>query len=290
MAMERQNSWGALVALDMFVGGAGAGVFALGFALSLTGEMAWLAFAGLVAGPVLVGAGMLLLLLEAGVPLRFYRLFNGLSSSWTSRGGLVQILFIILGLGYALPGLWLPQWPDSGARLAIGALALIASLVIAAYHGMVMGQARAIPLWSSSVLPVLSFFTALSTGLGLLLAISPVFVALYGAAEIESALGALSVTGAALIAGNLVTVWYLVSQHPSATYTDSIRAMRAAIITNVACLLLAFILLALGLTFGVAGYFLWLSLPAGVSLLAGGFVIRYAVLRGGYYAPMRVLL
>ena len=37
----------------------------------------------------------------------------------------MQILFIMFGLGYALPGLWLSGWLDSGAGIALGSVALV---------------------------------------------------------------------------------------------------------------------------------------------------------------------
>ena len=290
MALERQNSWGVLVALDMFLGGIGAGAFAVGFMLRLLGEMEWLAVTGMLLGPVFVVIGLIFLLLEAGSPLRAYRLFSGLSTSWMSRGGLIQILFVIFGLGYALPGFWLPEWLVSGAGIAVGSIALVLALAIAAYHGMIMSQARAIPLWSSSVLPLLSFFTALCTGLGLLLSISPAYMGLYSNTEVVSSMGILGIAGIAFIIGKLVTTWYLVSLNPNDTYIASVRRMRAAIIADVVCLILALFLLSFGLAIGEKTYFMWTSLISGALLLAGGFIIRYSILRAGYYTPLQILI
>ena len=290
MTLERQNAWGALAALDMFLGGIGAGAFAVGFMLRLLGGMEWLAVTGMVLGPVFVAIGMIFLLLEAGSPLKSYRLFQGLATSWMSRGGLIQILFVIFGLGYALPGFWLPEWLVSGGGIAVGSVALVLALAIAAYHGMIMSQARAIPLWSSSVLPLLSFFTALCTGLGLLLSISPAYTGLYGNTEVVSSMGILGIVGIALIIGKLITTWYLVSLNINDTYVASVRSMRAAIIADVVCLILALFLLSFGLAVGEETYFMWTSLISGTLLLAGGFIIRYSILRAGYYAPIQILL
>ena len=290
MTLERQNAWGTLAALDMFLGGIGAGAFAVGFMLRLLGEMEWLAVTGMVLGPVFVAIGMIFLLLEAGSPLKSYRLFQGLATSWMSRGGLIQILFVIFGLGYTLPGFWLPEWLVSGGGIAVGSVALVLALAIAAYHGMIMSQARAIPLWSSSVLPLLSFFTALCTGLGLLLSISPAYTGLYGNTEVVSSMGILGIVGIALIIGKLITTWYLVSLNINDTYVASVRSMRAAIIADVVCLILALFLLSFGLAVGEETYFMWTSLISGTLLLAGGFIIRYSILRAGYYAPIQILL
>ena len=82
MAMERQNAWGPLASLDMFLGGAGAGAFVVGFIVNLMGGMRSLALAGTLSGPLLVIAGTAMLLLEAGSPLKAIRLLTGL---WAER-------------------------------------------------------------------------------------------------------------------------------------------------------------------------------------------------------------
>jgi formate-dependent nitrite reductase membrane component NrfD len=288
MALERQTSWGSLVAFDMFLGGMGAGAFTVGFILALIGEMKWLAVTGVVLGPVLVILGLICLLLEVKLPLRSYRLLSGLSTSWMSRGGLMQILYILLSLGYALPSLWLSGWLDSGAGIAIGSLALVLALAIMAYHGMILSEARAIPLWSSSVLPVLSFFTALCTGLGLLLLVSPAYVGLYGDTEVVNAMGILGILGIAFIIGELITIWSFISLQPNATYVASIRSIRTPIIADVICLISALFLLSLGVGIGEETPFIWTSLISGALLLAGGFIIRYSILRAGYYVPLQI--
>jgi formate-dependent nitrite reductase membrane component NrfD len=290
MDLERQNAWGTLAVLDMYLGGAGAGAFAVGFMLNLLGDMRLLALAGSLGGPLLVIAGTVMLLIEAGSPLKAYRLFTGLTTSWMSRGGLINALFIIFGLAYALPGLWTTEWLNSGAGAVIGSVAFVLALVTAAYHGMIMSQARGIPLWSSSVLPVLSFITALGTGSGLVLAVAPVFFGRYDAVMVESTLAALAVTGMSLATGGLITLWYLASQHPNATYVASVRRIRIAIMIDVACLLLAMLLLAQGLTTGEDVSYAWIAPISGVALLVGGFVIRYSILKAGYYTPMRVYI
>ena len=290
MTLERQTSWGSLVALDMFLGGIGAGAFTVGFILALLGEMKWLAATGVALGPIFIILGLICLLLEVRSPSKSYRLFSGLSTSWMSRGGLIQILFIILGLGYALPSFWLSGWLDSGTGIALGSVALVLALAIAVYHGMILSEAGAIPFWSSSVLPVLSFFIALSTGVGLLLLLSPAYVGLYGSTEVVKAMGILGILGIALIIGQLITIWSLVSLRPNATYVESIRRLRAPIIADVVCLILALFLLSLGLGIGEATHFIWTSLISGTLLLAGGFTIRYSILKAGYYAPLQILI
>lgn len=281
MAMERQTSWGGLVALYMFLGGTGAGIYTAGFILGCTSDLKQLAVTGMVLGPIVVILGLICLLLEAGSPLQSYRLFQGLPTSWMSRGGLIQILFVMFGLGYALPSFWLLGWLSSGVGLTLGSIALVLALALATYHGIVLTESKRIPLWSSSILPLLSFFTALCTGLGLLLLISLAYVGLYG-----SAVGILGIAGIAFIVGELISVGSLVTTRSSAIYMESIRRLRTPIIASVICLFLAFLLLLSLVISGVT--YLWSSPISGVLLLAGGFIIRYSILKGGYYIPLRI--
>ena len=282
MTMERQTSWGNVVVLYMFLAGTGAGIYTAGFILGLISDLRWLAATGMLLGPILVICGMLFLLTHAGSPLKSYRLFKGLPTSWLSRGGLMQFLFIIFGLACALPGFWLSGWLGSGAGITLGSIALVLALAIATYHGMALTESKAIPLWSSSVLPLLSFFMALCTGLGLLLLISPA----YGSSEVAKAAGILGIIGIAFIVGELVSIWSLMGTHATAIYTESIRRIRTPVITSVICMFLA--LLLLGLVISEANNFIWAFPISGILLLAGGFITRYSIIKGGFYIPLRV--
>ncbi|MFH1652366.1 MAG: NrfD/PsrC family molybdoenzyme membrane anchor subunit [Chloroflexota bacterium] len=286
MVLERQTSWGGGVALYMFLGGTGAGIFAAGFVMVFFSDLKWLTVSALLLGPLLVGLGLLCLLLEAGTPLQAFRLFEGLPTSWMSRGGLIQMLFVLLGLAYALPGFWFPGWLSSGAGIVLGGIALLLALALSIYHGLVLTESRGIPLWSSGVLPVLSFFIALSTGLGLLMLISPVYGQLDGRHEVAPVVGRMAVLGTAFIIGQLISVWSLMSVRPSAVYAESIRRIRAPLIAGAACLLVALMLFAGLWTIGAD--FRWVAIIAGVFLLATGFITRYAILKAGYYIPLRV--
>jgi len=288
MDIEKQTSWGFLVALDMFLGGMGAGTFIIGFILCQLGIMKSLAVTSMLLGPVFVVIGMIFLLLEAGWSLKSYRLFIGLPKSWMSRGWLIQILYIILALACVLPSFWIPEWIDSGVGMVLGIIALILALAIGAYHGMILNEARAIPLWSSSIMPLLTFLTALCSGVGLLLSISPAYVGLYGSVEVVSSMSILGIAGIALIIGKLITMWSLINSRPSATYVASIRRIRAPIIADVICLILALLLLTLSLWIVREVHIMWIFPISGALLLAEGFIIRYFILRGGTYLPLKI--
>ncbi len=290
MVLERQKTWGKLAALDMFFGGMGAGAFVVGFVLSLISDMKWLALSGVLAGPVLVALGALMLIIEAGAPAKAFRLMSGLSTSWMSRGGLLHALFIIFGLAYAVPGLFAEGWPGSGLLVTVGVIGVVLAIIVAAYHGLLMSQARGIPLWSSSVMPALSFFIALTTGMGLMLALFPVFANMYSADVLPDAERLLAGLGMGLSVGGIIVLWFLVSQHPNETYAESVVQMRRSVISEFVCLVVAVILLAITYLFGGRGSFPYTTSVAGAAMIVGGFVLRYGVIRAGYYVPLRVYI
>lgn len=282
MAMERQNSWGKLVALYMFLGGTGAGIYTASFILNITGGIKQLAVTGMVLGPIAVIIGLLCLLVEAGSPLQSVRLFRGLPTSWMSRGSLIQILFILFGLVSALPGFWSSEWMSSGIAITLGSIALFLALALAAYHGAAMTESKRIPLWSSSVMPLLSFFTALCTGLGLLLLVSIAF----DGTEVIKTVSLLAPIGAGFVVGELIAVWSLMGASPNETYTESVKRIKTPMVAATICLLLSLVLL--GLVIAASNVFSYAFPISGVLLLVAGFIVRYSVLRGGYYIPLRV--
>jgi len=290
MSLERQTVWGKLAALDMFFGGMGGGVFALSFLLGLTGNMKDLAMAGVLAGPLLVILATLMLIVEAGSPLKAPRLLSGLATSWMSRGGLLHALFVVFGLGYAIPGFFIADWYASPTAYIIGTIAAVLALATAAYHGMIMGQAQGIPLWSSSVLPATSFLTALYTGLGFILVIYPAFASGFTGDALQDVSNMLGWAGMALAVGGLISLWFLVSQHPNATYTESVHHMRGPVTASFVCLFIALAAM-VSVFLGAGENYFWFTAPmGGAAFLAAGLIFRFAVIRAGYYIPMRVYI
>jgi len=62
------------------------------------------------------------------------------------------------------------------------------------------------------------------------------------------------------------------------------------IVAVVVCFILALFLLSLSLGIGEVTHSIWTSLISGVLLLAGGFTIRYSILKAGYYAPLHIFI
>lgn len=288
LALEKQTSWRGLIALGTFLVGTGTGTFTVGFILELTGGMKEMVITAITLGPILAIIGLLCLLTAAGSPTKSYRLLGRLSTSWTSRGALMQGLFIVLGLAYAIPSFWLAHWPDSGPAIVLGSIVLILALAIATYHGIILSEARAIPLWSSSAQPILALFISLCTGLGLVLLVFPAYAGPNGNTEVIKTINILRVLGMAFIGGQLVSIWSMASLRPSATYAGSIARLKKPIITNVVGLFLALFLLGLSFATSKEASPMWLIPTPGALLLVAGFIMRYSILKAGYRLPLRI--
>jgi formate-dependent nitrite reductase membrane component NrfD len=292
MTLVRQTAWGWLIALYIFFVGTGAGVFVVGFVVSILGPMKNLGIVCTILGPILLIFGLTCLLLDMIAPIkRCHRLLFGLSTSWMSRGLLIQLLFILFGLGYALPGFWIPWWSaSSGFVFAIGGIAFILALITATYHGLLFGSAKAIPIWSSPMLPMLSLFVSLCTGVGLVLLISVPFAGFYPEGESRETFNLLAFIGMPLLIIELISLIFLVSIKSGTTYSASINKLKLPLIISAVLSIICMTLLASGLTLGLGRvvYLFWISSICGILLLATGYILRSAIIKGGYRYSLQI--
>ncbi|MCC6775717.1 MAG: polysulfide reductase NrfD [Hyphomicrobiales bacterium] len=266
-----QREWAWLLALYLFLGSLGGGLFLLGWWLGLPPSFA-LAAIGLVV------LGALVLLVKLGSPQRAWRAISRPTTSWISRGVWFVAGFVLLGglsVGPATSALaWLP-WNDAttlGRALAWSA-ALLALLTMV-YPGFVVSSARAIPFWSTPLLPLLFFGYAWLAAAG---------AVLIGSASVPGGTAALVPWTAALIVVNaaLCAVYLLVMRGTGGSAAQSVqRLSRGSLgavfwigVVLVGWLLpLAALLLATGA-----------AVPAGVGIEIGAVLLRWCVLRAGVY-------
>ena len=158
---KRQRTWGWPAVVNLTLGGTGAGLYLLGmllapFSQAWTDEGQFVAFALLAAA--VVGLGFLTLALEAGRPLRAYRLFRRLSGSWMSVESLAGLLFIVS----AVASYWLPAFP-------LQALAMLAAVVLIVSQGWMLNRAVGVSAWNRRLIPWLFVTSGLVSAGGLLL-------------------------------------------------------------------------------------------------------------------------
>lgn len=275
MGLNSQEEWSWLLAIDLFLGGSGGGLFLLYMFFDLSPTAALFSV-------VLVILGAIALLSELGHPLRAWRAIARPRTSWISRGVIFVTLFIVAGLLSVAPSLpafsgllWSPA--GLGGR-AVEAVAAISAFMVILYPGFVLSASPSIPFWNSPLLPVLFFSQSLLAASGIALLFSP--LGLY-----DPALPALSSLTALLIMANLILVVFhlLTMRNSGLVGRESVRLLNHGV---------------LGLTFSGGVVLLGMVLPLGIGLwvpswavVAGAFILigallyRYCILKAGVYVP-----
>jgi protein NrfD len=156
--------WDWKVALDLFFGGAGVGAFVFSVGLyefwgrkyrRIPQTAAFLA-------PILMGAGLLLLMLKLGRLQNIFHTFTNFApTSPLWWGGIFQTVFLVGAIWYAL--LWRDQEPNA-TRRRLGLALTPVAFVVAAYHGMLLAVMPARPLWNTGPTVVAALAAFATTG------------------------------------------------------------------------------------------------------------------------------
>jgi len=164
MSRHLQAEWGTTVSLDLFFGGAGAGLLGCYLPMAARDGYRGLSVPVIVAGVALVLLGLLLLASELGRPANGLRSLANRESSWMARGAIFNLALIaaalLLIVGQAAGLQLLVPWA--------AAFTVLCSALVAAYPGFLLFSAKDIRLWRSRSLPWLMFFYSLMSGLSLL--------------------------------------------------------------------------------------------------------------------------
>ena len=176
-----EPAWGIWIPVYLFLAGAGAGAFITAVIAEVykVEDFKPLVKGGaLISGP-LVALSMPNLLIDLGIgkhePWRIPYLFIGNPRSMMFWGSWLLTMFIPMALLYGalefdlikLPAWWTnrvlpvlrrfrPLIMQVGTVLAVG---------VAIYTGLLIGSVRSVPLWNTTILPMLFLVSALSTGM-----------------------------------------------------------------------------------------------------------------------------
>ncbi len=265
-----QREWAWLIAIAFFLGKVGAGLFVISYFTDFS--------LGALVGLLVVGVGKSgAHLLFLGRPERFLRAVKGWRTSRVSQGLIAMGLFVVLGAVY------LPL--DGDAQNAVGAVALAPAVVLMFYDGFVLKASRGIALWNSYLLPVLALAYSLLGG-------TTVALVLRAASGSEATEAQLEWMQIALVAVNLVLVAVYV-------FTAQVRSAAAQLAVHLLTrgrLGLVFLAGAVGIglvgtiilavVVALTGSTAALTLAA-ITDLSGHFLIFFALLRAGIYAPLR---
>lgn len=285
--MRKQDAWGWEIAVDTFLGGAGAGLYVSSFLLGVANVSTpeFLRY-GLLLGPILLLVGLGVLFAELGRPTRIIRAFSHIRTSWMSIGGVIQTIFILGALGYSLPMFapfsWLP-WGTGTIGLLMGTIGLVAGILVILYHGFLFGASRGVPLWSTPILQPLFLFVGLSTGHAAL------FLTGYWVGMGMPALQTIGNMTLVFLAGEGIVLWAFLTVPSKRTYEISVVELKTmanlGVMSGIAVILPAALLVAAHVTGAIA-----LGILAGLLILAGGFYLRHAIIKAGKYYPSRISL
>lgn len=162
--MEHFITWNYLIAIYLFLAGLSAGsavISSIGEIVNKADERVRRIGAYLAPFPVMLGLACLVLDLHR--PLNFYKvLIHYNPTSVMSWGAFFLLVFPIAALAYA----GLVFWNINGTiRKVLTWLELILGVSVGIYAGLLLSAIYANPVWSNSIIAVLFFVSAMSTGL-----------------------------------------------------------------------------------------------------------------------------
>lgn len=292
--MERQKAWGSLIAWYLFLVGVGAGAYLIGVAADFLGEgQEGLMREGIVLGPLLGALGTFFVLLDLGRPQRF-----ALAYFKPHLGTWIVTLFVVVGFIHLLTVLFSPIPLSRELRLVLGSVGGLLALLSILYTGLSLGVERARPFWNNPMVPQLFLYSALSSGIGVV-SLGLFTYEVWGVGQGMSLLASwYAVLGKAMVVLILAQIiaWALLFQVMFRSSATTAHGARFLLSGGYAALfwvgvvvvgLLAPLALGLWMGLGAGGELLLLLAGAsGLFLLAGGLLMRYALLAAGFTSPL----
>ncbi len=162
--------WDIRVSLDLFLGGLGVGAFLIGTVLYYVDAKLYESFTkkSFIAAPLLVIAGLLLLLTELGRPLNVIKTIYAVNpTSFMSIGIFLQSAFVAVALLIAFKTL-------IGGIASLSSKLIYAGAILAGfiglYHGFLLSGIAREP-WNNAI-PVIFFVSSLLSGASLMMALN----------------------------------------------------------------------------------------------------------------------
>ena len=283
MDLERQDTFGWLISVEVFLVGAGGGAYLFCSIYHLLGIYQRIAKTGMIFGICLVMIGAVLLFIELGKKKRFYRVaFN--SSSWIARGSWLFAIYIVFGLVY-LSSAHI-GYLDSEAPPAktIGVIAALFAVFVMSYTGFLFGAIKRVPLWNSSGLSLLFFFSSLYTGKAIILLITA-----FLETSSNDALRVMAIIEFILVFLQMIALGTFLG---TAFYGGTIVSESVHLLIGNTLFVFLVIVIGLLMPLGLLSYLILtnnasiLAFPASIFLLIGGFYLRHGILRAGIRLPV----
>lgn len=272
-----QREWiegrGILLVVAHFFSGVGAGAWVFSWWFGFRpGLLVALVCVGALAGPAH--------LMFLGRWQRFWRMLARPRSSWISRGLWGIAIFLAGAVAYVIWG---------ADRTLGGQVALAASLagaaVILLYKGFVLSASRAIPLWHTSLLPLLYVAYGLRGGAAALLVTAAVGGGGAQLHEVE-----MVKLWAALSTAILMLLFLVSAGLRGGAAEVSLRELVAGRVSAAFYGGVVLLGLVVPIGIGAAGAVTGLSAPvvglAAVASMIGDFYVKYCVMKAGVFVPI----
>jgi formate-dependent nitrite reductase membrane component NrfD len=178
--------WDWQVALDLFLGGAGVGalLFAILIDVGLDGKYRRLCHTAAWLSPILVATGLALIMIKMGRPFQAYHTYlnvNLTSPLWW--GGIFQPLVVVGGLAYAY--LWNRPDEHTALRRRLGWALAPLTIIVGAYHGMLLSTLVAHPLWNTGPTVIAALLSFASSGIAIVMLVHLVRMKLRGRLKLQ---------------------------------------------------------------------------------------------------------
>jgi len=168
---QLQTQWGWLIAIYLFLGGLGAGAYAIAALNGLIGgELAETTAIGLWIGfpALLIGSGCLIA--DLGAPKKAMLAGIKVGSSWIARGFWIISIFMILSFIHLI--MHLADASKSSVDV-VAVLGILFALGTMAYTGVLLSASKGIPFWRTGVVPMVFVISAIVTGHFLVMMLAP---------------------------------------------------------------------------------------------------------------------
>lgn len=228
----------------------------------------------------LLGGGFHLVYL--GHPFRFYRMILRPQTSWISRGLLFVTGFLVLGLIHIALSLW------ADSHLALLVVTNVLAFLAIIYGGFAMSYIRGIPLWNSALLPVLYTVAGLWGGAELSAVVELQGGGSGGSAMLEDLIKILLAVFIIIFPTYLITARYG-SSAGKISVSEIVKGKWwpffwvGVILFGIAMPIGVIIA---SLVVGVSGIPVSLLYLSVAFELIGDLILRYLILKAGYYNPL----
>jgi formate-dependent nitrite reductase membrane component NrfD len=300
LELRSQKIWGWKIATYLFLGGLGGGCYLVGVLFDIfSSTFSPIGRAGVFLGSPIVLIGSLFLVADLGRPTVAVRAFFRPSTSWISRGTLILLVFIILGMFHIAFWIWPFDWlaGQVAFRKYLEGVNGFFALLTVIYTGLLLGALRPIAIWSSPLLPVLFLASGLSTAI-MTIGLWMTFWNLNGPGLDLRSMTVLAALDAPLIlVEGLLVFFYMQGSHLLEASRASVHKMIKGDLAPVFWML--FVCLGLVLPFLSNSIELVSSPPNIQSLLLlttfisvpgliGGYFLRYLIVKAGIKVPLNV--